>query len=65
MPPVPPGLIMDATDAASDPTHLVSPLVDQVSISLAEYDLGVSPPTLTVDAVSSDSLSPPALTILS
>jgi len=35
-----------------------------VRIKLAEYDLGVVPPTLTVEAVSSDTLNPPVLTIV-
>ena len=60
---VPAVVVLDATDSVSDPTQLVSPLVDLVTISLAEYDLGVNPPTLTVNAASSDSLSPPTLTI--
>ncbi len=55
----------DATDGiiATDPTHLVKQLVDQVSITRAEYDIGVNPPTLTVQATSSDSLTLPTLAI--
>ena len=49
----------------TDPTHLVNPLVDLVSITLAEYDLGAQPlPTLTVEATSSDSQNPPLLRLV-
>ena len=67
---VPPVVEINAIDGgaaiATDPTHLVQPLVDLVSITRAEYDLGALPqPTLTVQATSSDSLAPlPALTVV-
>ena len=65
---VPPTVEIDATDDGAaiptDPTHLVRPLVDLVSITRAEYDLAAVPPTLTVEAVSSDALNPPTLTVV-
>ncbi len=63
---VPPTVEFEATDggAATDPTHLVRSLVDLVSITLAEYDLAAVPPTLTVQAVSSDAHIPPVLTVV-
>jgi hypothetical protein len=65
---VPAVVEIDATDGgaatATDPTHLLSPLVDLVTITRAEYDLGLVPPTLTVEAASSDTLVSPALTLV-
>ena len=61
---IPPTVEIDATDVPTDPTHLVRPLVDLVSITRAEYDLAAVPPTLTVEAVSSDALNPPVLTVV-
>ncbi len=59
---------IDATDGGAatptDPTHIVSPLVDLVTIARAEYDLSLVPPTLTVEAASSDTLVPPTLTVV-
>ena len=58
-------LEIDATNGLlTDPAHLVRPLVDQISITRAEYDIGSVPPTLTVDATSSDALNPPVLTLI-
>jgi hypothetical protein len=66
---LPPVVAIDATDGgavnATDPTHLVRPLVDLVTITRAEYDVGTVPPTLTVEATSSDTLVPaPTLTLV-
>ncbi len=62
---IPPVVEIDATDGTTtDPTHLVRPLVDLVTITRAEYNLGLVPPTLTVEASSSDTLVPPALTVV-
>ena len=70
---LPPVIEIDTIDGgaaiATDPSHLVNPLVDLVSITRAEYDLGattlgVGMPTLTVEATSSDSLSPPVLRLV-
>ena len=47
------------TVGANTPTTETNPLVDLVTISRAEYDAG----TLTVEAASSDEVSPPALTV--
>jgi len=65
---LPPTVGIDAIDGGAtiptDPTHLVRPLVDMVTISRAEYDLAAVPPTLTVEAVSSDNVVPgPTLTL--
>ena len=58
-------LEIDATNGLlTDPTHLVRPLVDQISITRAEYDIGSVPPALTVEATSSDALNPPVLTLI-
>jgi hypothetical protein len=65
---VPPVVEIDATDGgaatATDPTHLVKQLVDLVTITRTEYDIGVIPPTLTVEATSSDSFTPPSLSVV-
>jgi hypothetical protein len=65
---VPPVVEIDATDGGgavpTDPTHLVSPLVDLVTITRAEYNVAFAPPTLTVEATSSDALAPPTLTLV-
>jgi len=65
---LPPVVEIDAIDGGAaiptDPSHLVKPLVDLVTITRAEYDLGVVPPTLTVEATSSDSFVLPALRIV-
>lgn len=58
---------IDATDGGAavptDPTQLLRPLVDLVTITRAEFDVGVVPPKLTVEAQSSDTLFPPQLTL--
>jgi len=54
-------VISTATTGANTPTTAASPLVDVVSISRAEYSLGTG--TLTVEAASSDEVSPPTLTV--
>jgi hypothetical protein len=56
---------VDASDgsATTDATHLVRRLVDLVTITRAEYDLGVAPPALTIEATSSDTFAPPTLTL--
>ena len=62
---VPPLLALDGTDTTTDPTHLLRPLTDLVTITRAEYDLGApAGPTLFVEAVSSDSGVPPTLDIV-
>jgi hypothetical protein len=61
---VPSVVEIDATDGATDPTHLVRPLVDLVSITRADYDIGQVPPALTVEANSSDAFGAPTLTLV-
>ncbi|MGB5472045.1 MAG: thrombospondin type 3 repeat-containing protein [Gammaproteobacteria bacterium] len=59
---IPPVLDIDATDVATDPTHLVRPLVDLVSITRADFNISLG--TLTVEASSSDTLVPPTLRLV-
>jgi len=47
----------------TDLTHLVALLSDQVTITRAEYDLK-APPSLTVEAISSDTRVPPVLRLV-
>jgi len=56
-----PTVSVTATDTVgpNTDTTVTSPLVDVVTITRAEYDAG----TLTVEAASSDELSPPTLTV--
>lgn len=57
-----PGFVaVDATDALTDPTHLLSAVVDRVNITKAQYD--VSTGVLTVEAESSDLDAVPAPTL--
>lgn len=64
---VPATVQLDATNGGgspTDPTTLVRPLVDQVTITRAEYDVATAPPTLTVEAQSSDVYIVPTLTLV-
>ena len=61
---LPPVVEIDATDTPTDLTHLVRPLVDHVTITRAEYDLAAVPPSLTVEASSSDAYASPTLPTL-
>ena len=61
---LPSSVNIEATDTAADPTHLIQSLSDSLTITRAEYDLAVSPPTLTIEAASSDALVPPVLTVV-
>jgi hypothetical protein len=61
---LPSSVNIEATDTTADPTRLIQSLSDFVSITRAEYDLGASPPALTIEAASSDALTPPVLTIV-
>jgi len=64
---LPTNVNIDATDGGAatptDATHLVTTLTDQITITRAEYDLK-TPPTLTVEAVSSDTRVPPTLQLV-
>ena len=61
---VPSSVDIVATGTNTDPTRLIQSLADFVSITRAEYDLGVVPPTLTIEAASSDARVPPVLTVV-
>ncbi len=61
---LPSSVEIEAAGTTTDPTRLIKPLADLVSITRAEYDLGVSPPSLTIEAASSDASVPPMLTVV-
>ena len=54
-------LVASVADASTDTTRLVRPLIDQVIVNQADYDLSTR--TLTVAATSSDTRVPPTLTL--
>ena len=54
-----PTVSVSATSAANNPANDTSPLVDLVTVSRADYSAG----TLTVEAASSDEVTPPTLTV--
>jgi hypothetical protein len=58
--PVPPFIRYTVTAPGSDPTVRDAPVVDEVTISLARYSVGTQ--ILTVNAASSDQVTPPVLT---